>query len=67
MKKLLCIIPLICCNFNSQISNNQNTLLKTIIEQHINSLQNLDKINPKYFIFFSTTPGMGKTMIAKKT
>jgi len=66
MKRLLCIVFLVCCNLNSQNSNNQNKLLETIIEQHINSLQNLDKINPRYFIFFSAIPGMGKTTIAKK-
>ncbi len=66
MKKLLYIIFLAYCNLNSPDSNNQNRLLGTIIEQHINSLQNLDKVNPRCFIFFSATPGMGKTMIAKK-
>lgn len=38
----------------------------TVIQEHIQKLSNLDKVNSKLLILFSATAGMGKTMLANK-
>lgn len=46
--------------------DNDKTFNGKIFEEHLNTLSNLDKSNPKLIIMFSGTPGMGKTFLAKK-